>query len=100
HTRSYGDWSSDVCSSDLVQDPRGVDRRRATRGQPGAREGCVRHVESGRAGGPADGPRGCGRGGVRGHARGRGDVPALREEREGRSEERRVGKGGRGGGEW
>src|SRR6266705_6117015 len=21
HTRSYGDWSSDVCSSDLVRDP-------------------------------------------------------------------------------
>ena len=24
HTRSYGDWSSDVCSSDLLQIPNGI----------------------------------------------------------------------------
>src|SRR5207248_7772883 len=25
HTRSYGDWSSDVCSSDLMRSPQGGD---------------------------------------------------------------------------
>src|SRR5207248_7619215 len=28
HTRSYGDWSSDVCSSDLRRDPAVVELRR------------------------------------------------------------------------
>src|SRR6266705_6235568 len=34
HTRSYGDWSSDVCSSDLDHDLRGARR-------PGAPDGGV-----------------------------------------------------------
>src|SRR5437867_9862667 len=44
HTRSYGDWSSDVCSSDL-RDRQGVPRRRrpAQRGPARERVPDLRH---------------------------------------------------------
>src|SRR5207248_5756232 len=57
HTRSYGDWSSDVCSSDLVA----VHGAPAPHLQPGnSARGLLLFEEGSRAG------------------RGRGDVAALR----------------------
>src|SRR5207248_5105323 len=80
HTRSYGDWSSDVCSSDLRREAR------VRGGALGAGDGCPA------AGGRGRVRRGAGpvAGGWRRHAGvgGRGvGRPALA-----RSEERRVGK--------
>src|SRR5437867_5766292 len=79
HTRSYGDWSSDVCSSDL--DERGVGA-----GEP-ARE-CVdphRRARPGRRGGRSPDLR------TRATRRTRRDCGGELVER---SEERRVGKEG------
>src|SRR5256885_12793328 len=76
HTRLQGDWSSDVCSSDLTSRCEGAPRHLHARGTPprgraGTREGgCCRN--------PGLGP-----------LRERAD---RRRDRQGRSEERRVGK--------
>src|SRR5207248_5966889 len=91
HTRSYGDWSSDVCSSDLRRAQR---RENVVAVVPAAGDVAARGAERiGERRGPVD----------------RKDVPARRLERRGdrrrrahsRSEERRVGKeGGDGVGGW
>src|SRR5207248_4303415 len=73
HTRSYGDWSSDVCSSDLP----GVPAQRAVGGEHQVVSGEVIAVVL--------------QAGMIEHAQ-------LRSEACRRSEERRVGKGGRWGG--
>src|SRR5438132_8024004 len=92
HTRSLCDWSSDVCSSDLVGGP--IATLRAERNGEG--DGRVYHV-----GFLADDGRG-------GQCRGTVTVCVPRDQGRGstcvdegshvRSEERRVGKGGRSGG--
>src|SRR6266516_5476161 len=49
HTRSYGDWSSDVCSSDLNPGPDGV-RGTGAAPRPGEAEvGRIFREESGRS---------------------------------------------------
>src|SRR5256885_8586303 len=54
HTRLQGDWSSDVCSSDLVLlRPLGFEAGAALPGEPPVRERFVRHVERLEAG-PAE----------------------------------------------
>src|SRR5207248_8075651 len=87
HTSSYGDWSSDVCSSDLgrCRVHRHVERERsgAARGYGQATVADRRPQRPLRPGEP---------GTVRPDRSGRPDGAG------GRSEERRVGKGGRGGG--
>src|SRR5207248_8341322 len=82
HTRSYGDWSSDVCSSDLggrrAYAHRGACRARgAAAGCRGLLAACGRPVAP-RAALPA-----------------KARVPAIRCRSALRSEERRVGKEGR-----
>src|SRR5207248_6140818 len=91
HTRSYGDWSSDVCSSDLISPPplaattpSSTTRRpsgRTTRGR------CVPNGSSIRCSSPITAFR-C--------------ITAGLARSTTRSEERRVGKEGKwgGGGEW
>src|SRR6266516_4096799 len=44
HTRSYGDWSSDVCSSDLASRPKSPQCRRFLRGTRLATTGAVLSV--------------------------------------------------------
>src|SRR5437764_14359905 len=73
HTRYIGDWSSDVCSSDLRD---GDTQRRADDGEPDRRDA------DGHERGADDGER-------------RRRLPVLAVERDDRSEERRVGKEGR-----
>src|SRR5207248_7463740 len=83
HTRSYGDWSSDVCSSDLGPKDHVVDRRENRRVHPDAdREG--EHGDGSEGGIPAKLPRA-----VAEVLRKVGQPPEAT-----RSEERRVGKGG------
>src|SRR5437762_6183842 len=80
HTRYIGDWSSDVCSSDLERAAAGADR---------ARDAAAVAPRGGRAAGGA-GPRGVGPRDARGRR------PLARRPGAGaRSEERRVGKEGR-----
>src|SRR6266516_5946884 len=97
HTISYGDWSSDVCSSDL-------DRPRARRGRDHRRSGHVPRSLGGGAGSPVPGG-GAARAGGRSRAAcrprpgtsawtgaaGRGDEVGRRGSRGAR-------RGGRGGG--
>src|SRR5690348_18263387 len=75
HTRWTGDWSSDVCSSDLGQ-----------RNQEGMAAIRAVHGEHARVCAPA--PRTCAEGG----STGRGGVPPTVPSLSSRSEERRVGK--------
>src|SRR5437867_7965327 len=85
HTRSYGDWSSDVCSSDLSRTGRGPLTRPRAR-QPAAAprpEGDRRSSRAARVGTP--------------NRTGRGEHPRYHPAVD-RSEERRVGKEWRGGG--
>src|SRR5437867_9523146 len=77
HTRSYGDWSSDVCSSDLSRPTRARSRRRSS-STPAA---CSRRSS---AASPAS-PSRSSRWRTSTSSRGRGDSRS-------RSEERRVGK--------
>src|SRR5207248_4443529 len=85
HTRSYGDWSSDVCSSDLIRCVvgrcRGAAGRRAAKGWP-TQGGEGRQGAQGREGAaPPQGRR------EAAHALAQEDGGRRR-----RSEERRVGK--------
>src|SRR5690606_40111508 len=73
HTRFSRDWSSDVCSSDLITSIAAAARRCATPAAPACR------------------PRSTGSGGGRPRRSDRG-APAPRPRRPPRSEERRVGK--------
>src|SRR5207248_8389415 len=98
-TRSYGDWSSDVCSSDLGGaaaaggggDGGGRPRERGTAGVPARlRPQPPRH--RGALGGGTSGRR------LSGGGRGHVVVHPLSHTSGARSEERRVGKGWRDGG--
>src|SRR5207248_8981455 len=93
HTISYGDWSSDVCSSDLAV--RHIQRRGPLHASAGHDAGVDRHEHgetSERIGQRGDG------GGER-ERNGSNDSHAVNTENDSialvRSEERRVGKGGR-----
>src|SRR5262249_58725575 len=90
HTRLVSDWSSDVCSSDLVErdlDLRDAARRRRNADQIELAEELVVHSHLALALEDADGHRRLVVGG------GREDLALAG--RDGRSEERRVGKEGR-----
>src|SRR5207248_8675066 len=92
HTRSYGDWSSDVCSSDLLLRNRAGDRARVSGARTAVRDPCVVDLDLSGSGGQV---------GVRQQAarRDANDVAVARPqiaigegEPHRRSEERRVGK--------
>src|SRR5207248_4195375 len=88
HTRSYGDWSSDVCSSDLAHEIRPTATKASHRPR-GSTESC-RCVDC--SFGSADESttqRGTAR---RALCAGAGASSYYRAEKGGRSEERRVGK--------
>src|SRR5207248_7714314 len=97
HTRSYGDWSSDVCSSDLFQRFESLLLEGAARAVVLMAARAAIFVSRARVGQLVG--RGRGRRSLRGGSRGR--VGALVNRRRGRrvrSEERRVGKEWRAGG--
>src|SRR5207248_5644237 len=88
HTRSYGDWSSDVCSSDLPTGDRGGAAAPAILLSMVTPQGVGSGARLDRATRRLEGGRG-------GKDSGTARPAASRSNR--RSEERRVGKGGGGG---
>src|SRR5207248_8986221 len=98
HTRSYGDWSSDVCSSICSHHGATIAVSRTNR----RKEAADATVELDRSAAPGDPGRGCHRSWElqRGGESRPGRVGPRRADRAGgaRSEERRGGKEGRAGG--